>query len=183
MNGKFVLGIVLATVAVFVWGAIFWMNPLPNRLFRETGADEAMMDMMRENMAEDGVYMLPSSHLPKADMERLYAKGPIAMIYYRTEGMTGMSLKSLVMSLLHDLFSVALLALLMYRVRGSLESYGCRVAFAGLAGLGMAFFSNLTNSIWFLYPWSFALTGLLYDVTIWVVAGLVLARFIKPDTA
>ena len=47
----------------------------------------------------------------------------------------------------------------------------------------MAFFSNITNAIWFFYPWDYALTGLLYDVTIWIVAALILAKFVKPATA
>ena len=79
-------------------------------------------------------------------------------------------------------FSVLFLALLMYMVRGSLATYSSRVLFAGLAGFGMAFFSNLTNAIWFFHPLPWALTGLLYDVTIWIVAGLVLGAYIKPST-
>jgi hypothetical protein len=180
MNGKLILGIVLATLAIFVWGAAFWMNPLPNRLFRETGADEALQDLMKEKMPEDGLYMLPSSHLEKAEMDRLYSRGPIAMIFYHREGISGMNMTSMFLSLVHNLFSVVLLALLLHMVRGSLPTYGSKILFAGLAGLGMAFFSNLTNSIWFFYPWGYTLTGLLYDVTIWIVAGLVLGRFIKP---
>ena len=147
MGGKLILGIVLATLAIFVWGAAFWLNPLPNRLFKETGADEAIQDLMRENMPENGLYMLPSSHLEKAEMHRLYSKGPIAMIFYHREGMAEMNMTSMFFSLIHNLFSVVLLALLMFMVRGSLLTYGSRIMFAGLAGLGMAFFSNLTNSI------------------------------------
>jgi hypothetical protein len=180
MNGRLMLGILLATLAIFVWGAAFWMNPLPNRLFRETGADVAIQDLMKENMAEDGLYMLPSSHLEKAEMNRLYSRGPIAMIFYHREGISGMNMSSLVTSLFHNLFSVIFLALLMMMVRGSIPTYGSKILFAGLAGLGMAFFSNLTNSIWFFYPWAYTLTGLLYDVTIWIVAALVLGKFIKP---
>lgn len=180
MNGKLLLGILLATLAIFVWGAAFWMNPLPNRMLKETGADEAIQDLMKENMTEDGLYMLPSSHLEKAEMKRLYSRGPIAMIFYHHGGMAEMNMSSLVTSAFHDLFSVVLLALLMLMVRGSLVTYGSRVLFAGLAGFGMAFFSNLTNSIWFFYPWNYALFGLIYDVTIWVVAALVLGKFIKP---
>jgi hypothetical protein len=180
MSGKHVLAVFLASLAIFVWGAIFWMNPLPNRMFGETGDDEALQEVMRENIDESGLYMVPSSHLEKAEMERLYAKGPIAMILYRSEGMTGMSMSSLISSALHDLFSVLFLALLMYMVRGSLATYGSRVLFAGLAGFGMAFFSNLTNAIWFMHPLPWALTGLVYDVTIWIVAGLVLGAYIKP---
>ena len=115
-------------------------------------------------------------------MHRLYSKGPIAMIFYHREGMAEMNMTSMFFSLIHNLFSIVLLALLMFMVRGSLLTYGSRIMFAGLAGLGMAFFSNLTNSIWFFYPWGYALTGLLYDVTIWIVAGLVLGKFIKPAT-
>ncbi len=179
MNGKLVLGIILATLAVFVWGAAFWMNPLPNKMFRETGADEAIQDMLKENMPESGLYMLPSSHVAKAEMNRLYARGPIAIIFYHRDGMIGMNWMSMVYSFLHNLVSVIFLALLMLKVRGSLPTYGSKVLFAGLAGLGMAFFSNLTNAIWFFFPLGYALTGMLYDVTIWIVAGLVLGKFIK----
>jgi len=180
MSGKMILAVVLATLAIFVWGAAFWMNPLPNRLFMETGADEALQDLMREKMPESGIYMLPSSHLDKAEMTRLCSRGPLAMIFYHSDGMTGMSLSSLVTSALHDLFSVIFLALLMYMVRGSLATYRSRVLFAGLAGFAMAFFSDLTGAIWFFHPWGWALTVLLYDVTIWIVAGLVLAAYIRP---
>lgn len=182
MNGKLILGILLATLAIFVWGAAFWMNPLPNRLFRDTGADEAIQDLMKENMAEDGMYMLPSSHVEKAEMKRLYSRGPIAIIFYHREGMAEMNWASMAYSGIHNLLSVIFLALLMFMVRGSIPTYGSKILFAGLAGLGMAFFSNLTNSIWFFYPLAYTLTGLLYDVTIWIVAALVLGKFISPVT-
>jgi hypothetical protein len=175
-----ILAVVLATLAIFLWGAAFWMNPLPNRLLRETGADEAFQDLMREKMPESGLYMLPSSHLEKAEMTRLSSRGPLAMIFYHKGGITGMNISSLIISVLHDLFSVVFLALLMSMVRGSLATYRSRVLFAGLAGFAMAFFSDLTGAVWFFHPWGWALTVLCYDVTIWIVAGLVLGAYIRP---
>ena len=183
MNGKFFLGVILAFVAVFVWGAAFWMNPLPNRMFRETGADAEFQALMKENLPEDGLYMIPSSHTERDEMLAAYAQGPVAMVFYHSGGMSEMNTSAMMLSALHNLLSVLLLGLLMRMVRSSLPTYGRRVLFAGLAGFAMAFFSNITNAIWFFYPWDYALTGLFYDVTIWIVAALILARFIRPESA
>lgn len=60
------------------------------------------------------------------------------------------------------------------------RTYVARVRFVTIAGVALAVFGSLRMPIWWHLPWLFHLVSAAYDVTAWLVAGLVLAAFIKP---
>ena len=57
-------------------------------------------------------------------------------------------------------------------------TYGARVGFVLLAGVATAFFVEMASVIWWRMPLVNQLVSALYDVLAWLLAGLVLARYV-----
>ena len=183
MNGRFFTGVLLAALAAFVWGALFWLNPLPTTLMKQTADDEAIQELLREHFDESGIYFIPGPGNDAETLERLATRGPVASVFIQLEGQTPMQFRPFMAGLAHSVVSTFLLGLLMLMARRALPSYGNRVSFAALAGMAGAFFAFLINPVWFSQPWGWHLLLALYMVTGWIVAGLVLAAFIGPRAA
>ncbi len=176
-------GVVLAALAMFVWGFLFWGVPWPNPAYSHLSeADEAALwETVRDHVPETGVYYLPDVQR-EGTMEAAVARhrqGPLAKVMVHAEGAEVMSAGVFIGGFLHMLVSAFLLALLLRGAAPVLGSYGRRVAFVVLAGLAVAVWANLGEPIWNYHPWTHELTNAVYDWTSCIVAGLVLARFVR----
>lgn len=178
MVQAFAWGCVLASLAVFVFGAIVWMGP-GVQIFHRVPAEESAAHDLKYMLRDSGVYLLPYDPQDMdATMER-QEEGPLAMIHYRREGVDAGSPWVMVMGYLHFLVSVVLIALLLRLALPALSDYRSRVGFVALVGLTAAVLANLGDPIWWHQSWAFHLVHALYDFGTWLVAGLVLAAFIK----
>lgn len=181
---KLALGVLLAGLAMFVWGALFWTVPFTYRLAFNSVPDEvAMGTTLKEALPTSGTYLLPD---PVGDREvatERYASGPIAMLYVHRAGADPMMTSVFVFGFLHMLVSALFIALLLYKVKGALPTYRARFASVVIAGAAASLFSNLGDPIWWHQAWVTHLTFAAYDLVAWIVAGLVLAAFVKPISA
>jgi hypothetical protein len=178
---KLVFGCVLAAIAMFVWGAVFWMSPFPVSTLARTADDVAAGKALLEHFPVSGTYFIPGHYNDPGKIAELSAAGPIATVHLLREGRPMMDPRLLVQGFLHGLMSVFLLALLLQLALPGLGSYGARVGFTLLAGLAAAIFINLGDPIWWYQSWGWHLYRALYTVSAWLVAGLVLAAFVKPS--
>jgi hypothetical protein len=176
---KLTLGTLLATVAMFVWGAIFWMNPWPYSVMGRTSDDVATGRTLLEHFPANGTYIIPGLHHPPDQLAALHRAGPLAMVHLKREGAEIMGASTMIQGFVQELVTVLLIAGLLLLAGPSLPSYGTRVRFVGLAGVAVAVFTDLGAPIWWQHPWPFHLVSAVYTVTAWLVAGLVLAAFIR----
>jgi len=178
------IGILFATVAMFVWGAVFWMSPLGSLAVSSMDADVSLGQAMLDNLKESGVYFVPDAGRMSSDPEsftELHEKGPLAIVIFSREGGTPMQPAVLIKGFLHMLVSISLVSLLLWRVRHALGSYRCRFGFVLLLGVTMGFYSRMGDAVWFLHPVGWGLTQWIYTVTAWAIAGAILARFVGSD--
>lgn len=191
---KKLLGIFLASVAMFVFGAAFWMTPLTTSFFLTATDDETAGRRLKEMFPATGTYFVPWTQVNTAlsaearEQEHarkveLHQAGPIAMIHMRHEGAGIMEPKLLLTGFLHELVAMTAAALLMGSLLGSLNTYVRRVGFMAVIGLLIAWFGPVSQPIWWFNPWPVHLVNAVYTSLAWLVAGLVLAAFIKPATA
>lgn len=180
---RMVLGIFLATVALFAWGALFWMNPLPMKLVKSTPDDIAAREALIRHFPESGVYLFPGQHNEKAVLENLMKSGPVATVNINHDGVGTMEPLSLVMGIVHELIFVALLAFLLRKAGPALSGYAGRVGFVVLAGSAAVLLTELTDPIWWHHPWPWHMLSGLYFFIGWIITGLVLARFIRPEAS
>lgn len=179
---KVVVGSLLAAVAMFVWGAAYWMNPLPYAAAQRSADDRAAGQVLLQHFPNSGTYILPGLHHEPQTLAELHQRGPIAVIHLQRRGRPMMAASVFISGFLHYWITTLLIALLLSRALPALARYWTRVGFVAVAGLAAAFFTNVGHSIWWYQPWGWSLVTGIYDVTAWVVAGLVLAAYVKPET-
>lgn len=179
------VGSLLAAVAMFIFGAVYWSSPVMSVGAREVADDAAAQSILRHAFPETGVYWVPGMRLYAEDTERynaLHEAGPVAMINIVQDPGPPMAPSTFVAGFLHEWIVCFLIGLLLLRVAPALPGYGDRVGFVTLAGFVMAVFVDLGAVIWWNMPLALQLVDGLYNVVAWLLAGLVMARFV-PETA
>lgn len=180
---RLTLGTLLATVALFVWGAVFWTNPLPYTRLEKTDDDAQAGAALLAHFPRTGTYIIPGPHNEATTLTRLHEAGPLAMVHLVREGRPVMSGATFGLGFLQELVVVMLVGGLLHMARPSLPTYVQRVRFVTLAGFAAVVFSELGAPIWWNHPWPFHIVSAVYGVTGWFVVGLVLAAFIRPKPA
>jgi len=79
----------------------------------------------------------------------------------------------------HMFVSVLVMAFALNLVVPATATYGARVKLVIVAGLAGAIYSNLGKPIWWHHVWDYHLLEFVYDFTSWVLAGFVLAKFVR----
>ncbi len=176
------IGIVLAAVAIFFWGFLYWgMNPLPSSSWKQTKDDVAAGKALLEHFPESGTYYLPGRYNDEETWMKLHAAGPVAFIHLTArEGRPLHDWGIMIRGFLLYLVVVTLIALLLQKVSPALPSYADRVKFAALVGLAAAVMIDFGDVVWWYIPWEWKIHQAVYTVTTWTIAGLVLAKFVKP---
>jgi len=177
---KLTLGTIAATIAMFIWGAIFWMSPLPYSVLGRTPDDAAAGKALLDHFPADATYVIPGMYNPEDKLTALHRSGPLAMVHIRHGGSEVMEPAVLAQGFLQELVTVMLMGALLAFAGPSLPTYVSRVRFLTVAGIAVAIFADLGAPIWWRHPWPFHLVSAVYTVTAWFVAALVLAAVIRP---
>ncbi|MDH4030028.1 MAG: hypothetical protein OEU49_04175 [Chromatiales bacterium] len=183
---KLIAGSLLAAVAMFIFGAVYWSSPVLQAGARDIGDDAAVQAVLRQTFPETGLYWVPGNDLYAEDAElytRLHEAGPVAMINITQSPGAPMGAKTFIFGFLHEWVVCFLIGLLLVMVSPALDGYGARVGLVTFTGLTMAVFVDLGAVIWWRMPLAFQLVDGLYNVVAWMLAGLVLARFVPGKDA
>ena len=187
---RILLGGVLGAVVLFVWGFLYWVvlsgMLLPYNHMTDEGA---VMDVLRENLPETGVYWFPMpQHDPDADeaeqeaameaFEASHREGPLGAVIYHADGGEPMPPSLLVKGFVIDFVSALLASILLCCACGR-RGYAARAAFVFGLGLFAAVSVHLIAWNFMLNPMGFTLLKI-GDTTIgWLLAGLVIAAVVK----
>ncbi len=179
---RLLLGIVLATLAMFAWGMLYWgANPLPYTTWKHATDDVAAGKALLAYFPENGTYYVPSMDHDKATLTRLMAQGPVAFVHMlRREGRQLMDPSIMVKGLFLYLVVSWLLALLLRTAAPALPTYGGRVKLALLAALVAVLMIDVGDAVWWYVSIAWKLQLAVYDLTALAIGGLVLARFTGP---
>lgn len=189
MFGRVIVGSTLASVALMVWGVLFWavfdiprevLDPLPN--------GEQTAAAFGEVLPGTGVYIWPlwktgteSSGIESLDAATPAQPGesPQLQIFYRQQAIDPMSPTTFARGFLH-MFTVSLIAAVLLAVAAPrIESYLHRVGFVLLLGIFAGVAVNLAQPVWFGHPWGYHLVMLLNEAMKGLLLGLVLAGMIR----
>lgn len=192
MIKQIALGTILGAIVLFVWSALAWMIiPWPGEPFRSFTNEKAVIDCVTTNTRQSGNYMVPNE--PKrtpgmtdeqykaatqAAMDQS-ARGPMIFAVVRL-GPMGMA-RPLMIQFLMDL-ALALLACMLLLQTDRL-SYFARVAF--VAGIGILIWmgGHVEEWNWFSFSTAYLMMELGAIVIGWILAGLLMAKFVRGKTA
>ncbi len=178
---KLVLGALLAAVAIFVWGFLFWATPLSAPVFKQAPDEAAVTQSLAANLPATGTYYIPDPRSDAADFEARHQAGPLVTIFYREAGTPAMTPTVFLLGFLHMFISMLLAGLLLRLAAPALRTYGSKVVFVVLAGVAVGVWGNLGDPIWYYQPWTYHLMTTLYDIIAWGLGGLILARFVQAE--
>ncbi len=184
MSKRLVSGIILATIALYLWGMLYWgANPLPYKTWRQTADVTGARQALLQYFPETGTYFIPGLHHDEATLNQLFAEGPIAFVHLNSrEGRPVFDPGIMVKGFVLDLVVVVLIALLLQLASPALGSYGQRVKLIAIAGLTATVLVDIGDVVWWYLPWDWKLQQAGYTFGAWLVSGLVLAKFVAPST-
>lgn len=189
MTLKLLLGALVGTVVLMIWGTVYWTGMAFNgRTLTDLPNGEQIAATLKQSGARSGTYLWPAPPTSSDPANRLAFKdkhlaGPLMMVSYRADGVDPMSAGVMGMGIVHYFISALLVALLMRLAMPGLRSYIRRAGFVALAGIFAGFMADLSGPIWFHVPADFPLLNFVYHVVAWVLAGLAMAAIIKPPRA
>jgi hypothetical protein len=176
------LGVLLAAIAVFLWGFFYYGSKVIDHFSHMTPAQEAtLVEALKANLPSDGVYTVPDSkNGTEEEMMARAASGPIAFMNFRNTGVPAMGV-TLAMGFVHILVMAAILAAFLHVA--NVASFSGRMTLVALFGAAAAIYAQLGTPIWWSFPWSHAASAAFYDFMSYVIAGAILAYFIRPKAA
>ncbi|GAB4379661.1 MAG: hypothetical protein Kow0042_29270 [Calditrichia bacterium] len=184
----------LGGIAVFIWGFISWVVlPWHNMTIKSLPNEEAVVQMLQDANLQTGVYYFPGMKEEKLSAEEAeqamkewaekHRRGPLGTFFYHSGGTAPMSASTMVTGFLISLLAAVLAAYLLSSASAHLVSYGRRVLFVTFIGLFAALVSHVTMWNWFYMPVGYSLVNTIDLIVSWLIAGLVIAWRIKPQTA
>ncbi len=182
---ELLLGSAIAAVALFFWGFVYWgVSPLPYTALKTVANEMAAGQALLEHFPQSGTYYLPDPQNPDIDeMNALHRQGPVAMVDIDVDGAVPQSPIVMLAGFAHILITTLMISLLMRLTGDALATYGDRVLFVFLAGVIVAFWARISDVIWWGLGLPWQMYNAIYDVSSWLIAGLILAKFVGPKPA
>jgi hypothetical protein len=178
---KFVLAPALAALAMFFWGFLYWGAPhhLPYKSLGHLQDETAAANALSQIFPATGAYLIPHPMNGDENMAKQMSHGPTVEVHIVKEGMAAMDPAMLVKGYMHGFVVAVFLMVLLSSVAAAVPTWFSRVRVCTLVGV-LVGLCDVADAIWWHHSvgWSFAQA--FYDFVLFVVAGLVLAKFVKP---
>lgn len=191
MNRIFLAGL-LGGIAMYIWTYLAYaVLPLGNTGLRRLPNETAVLEVLQNNLAENsGLYIFPGRWLgpnppdkkteAMNDLAKTVARYPSGMLIYNAAGSRPIELSRwLSVDFLMELTEAVLTVFLLGQTR--LTTFGARVRFVLLIGLLAAIATNVSNLIWYGFPWSYTLAYIFIQVVGFLCIGLVAAFVLKKQ--
>ena len=176
-----VIGVVLATLAVYVWGFLYWgISSVPYSAWKQTNGDEAVQKALREHFPESGTYHVPGRHHDEEAMNRLFETGPVGFVHINLEGRPAVDPSIMITGFFFTFVAVLLISVTMAKAAPAFSSYFDQVKFAALTGFTAVVLIEFGEAVWWQIAWQWKIFQAFYNFAAWTTAALVLARFYRP---
>ncbi|MEM7454511.1 MAG: hypothetical protein AAF456_09175 [Planctomycetota bacterium] len=193
MSIRAVIAGVVAGIVLFVWGFVTNMIiPLGEVgiKYLDRGHEEAVLNTMREQIEEPGLYFMPgwdrslTGEELNSELARwngAYESGPTGFLIFHPTGTSPISPRQLGVQLILDLFIGVFAAFIISHCANA--GFVSKLTIAGLCGVLAFLASDAAYCNWFRYPLDFTLAKFADKVCGFLLVGLTLAILIKarPD--
>lgn len=179
--GRLLVGSLVAAVAMFLIGFVFYGTPLFSNAYK-TAPFETQMTVQEamKGLPASGTYFIPTG-VDEAAMTA-HRAGPTAMLRVNLQGSEMVDPMAMVKGFVHMAVSAFLLGLLLLRVAPKIWNFGERMAIVVTASLAIVVFVRLGEPIWFGGDWTFTLYVAVVDLISLSAAGFILAKWFLPKS-
>jgi len=180
---KILKGAMTASIAVFLWGFIFWWSQLPYSALNQLDEADAVTREFRARFPRSGVYMFPKPNDYLPNLKEALETGPAMTVYVLSPEDTLPVWVMLLAGFGRILFTTLLLGWILKISLPALQpGYPSRVGFVMLIALAMVAYRDFADPIWWNYPWAWNRLKAFYDLVSWAIAGMILATFITQPS-
>jgi hypothetical protein len=174
-----ILGGLVGGLILFIAGFIFWATPLGELPFtRAPDAQNAAVQLsLAQNLTQTGTgaYMIPTH--TSAPGAVLYAQGPIATVFFNTQGFSPDDMSMIVPGLALALLAGLLMAFGLAAVGRDFAATAKLVVFVSL---GFTIWEYLASPIFNHFGWRYWIYAFTAESVSLILAGLVIARWFLP---
>lgn len=175
---KTIIGIIVTTLLLYIWGFVYWgVSTLPYSAWQQTPDDEAAQEMLIEHFPESGTYFIPGMNNDPEVRTALYANGPTGFVHIRHGGSLETDPTTMIAGFLLNL-AVVILLVAFFKAAGAREFRDfARLSLA--AGAVAVVAIDVGDMIWWQIPVEWKIWQLIYDFSLWLIAGHLLGIFMK----
>jgi hypothetical protein len=180
---RILFGSIFSAVALFLWGYVYWtVLPFPQQVIKPLPNEDAVVKALQA--VESGTYRIPGPPADAKDAAALeeyaqeFGEGPLAMLFYRSEGDAFMSPRYFAYGFLQ--MWLAAFAAAIAVSASDIGVYPGRVMLVVWMGIFCAIWSALGDVAWLHFPLDYFWLKFGYTVSSALILGLVLALFVRP---
>ena len=179
---KTILAVIVTALVIYIWGFLYWgVSTLPYSSWRQAADDTLAQEILAEHFPESGAYFVPGFDHEQEALDTLYARGPTAFVHIRHGESSQVEPARMVAGLALNLAFVALLAAF-FRIAGAKE-FRDFARLSTVAGLAAVILTNVGDMIWWRISVEWKVWQLVYDYSLWLIAGHLLGIFMKKPAA
>lgn len=189
---RILLAGILGGVAMFIWSFVAHdLLPLGEIGMRELPNEQPVLDNLKANLTDDGLYHYPGGGHPKnatrqekkAAMKAVFEKvasGPSGLILYHPTRAFSFG-KLLCVEFAKELLGAILAVFLLAQTR--INSFGGRVGFVLVVGIIAAMGTNVSFWNWYAFPGNYIASSMFMEIVGFLCVGLVAALVLRRQTA
>ncbi len=172
---KTVIGGLVGGLASYIIAFLFWGTPLSGLAFSR--ADAQASANLQAGLAQaltqsgTGVYIIPDPSTAQGTV--LYGKGPIAQVFYNSNGFPVLDGASLIGGLILSLAVGLLIAFTLRLVR---VEFAMRARIAVLLALAPMLWIHVGGAVFMHNPWGYSLYAAIADFVALAAAGVIAAK-------
>lgn len=183
MTKRILVGSLVAGIVLFLWGCAAWLFLPTYTNFKDIIDEEAVVRTLNESLPEKGIYYFPKHPDQSAESigewNRKVREGPTGILVFNPQGHGPLGIRKFGAALLAQWAAALIVAYLLSQTLASKPSFRHRWLFGALIGCVISLTAYLPDWIWYGFPGSYT-ANLVRDMVFgWVLAGLILAYFIK----
>jgi hypothetical protein len=164
---------------------LYWgFGPYPTLIWKKAKNDELAGQALLTHFSDQGTYFVPGRSADQAAQTVLFERGPVAMVHMISpKGRPMFDPAMMGQGFVLNLAVIVLVAMLLHNIAGSTPTYLGRVGIVALAGLIASILIDGGDIVWWRIPWEWKLYQAAYNVSVWIIAGVILAAFVRPRGA
>lgn len=180
---RVIIGALVATIAMFFIGFIFFATPLAKLGIAniEDPQAAAVQQALAASLPRTGTYQVPGTDTPA--QTNMYSRGPIATIHYNTDGFAATDGASIAKGLVLNFLVALLIGAALIGIDRRVPDLGSRARVAVIIAVAATAYTRLGEPIHWHHDWGHFIYLFVADALTLAAAGVIVAWFLPKSNA